>query len=700
MLFRSKIDQLLTFLGIAGFIASSLLAPQIFPNAAVDLSVPRQAIHQQGSDYLESHMRLAKAAESENTSKTEEAPAKLDLSTYQWVQQFGHDRSGSIYLQRTLGIPETKQLTQSAHLPLYYWSLRWFQPSEQEEFRTAFSPAGEVISFDHLIPEAAPGKTLTESDAQAIAENFLREDRQWTLDDWELVDASNTQRPNRTDHTFNWKQRDFAAEDAELRLTVGIQGDQVAYYSHWIKTPESFSRDFRKDRDKAWFFSNVFYLINVNVPLSVAFIFFVIALVRQQINWRAGLPPALIFFAVSLLARLNTLPLDKSYYSTTQSYLLFWIQAIYNDVLYAAIAAIPMYFLWIGGVQIAKRVWPQRDMIFPRSPNRLNSFTQSYWRGIMMAGICLGYVVVFYGISTRFFGSWSPMSINYSTLFSTPLPFLSPLRNGILPAISEELAARLVGIGMTFLVFRRWWLALIIPGMIWAFAHLGYVSYPIYLRGIELSITAVLIYGVFFLCFGLLTTMVGHCVYNALLGTSLLLKADDPYLFGCGLFMIGLLLCPLFPGLIQQWQQPEKLRNLDKPLDVGTVSSDDYTLLRRLPLVNYSVEDIFSQDSFSQDLQPTYEATCLKVTGEQSAIEGVAIAQLISPQTAIIQQVYVSPKYRRCYHGTRLVSALSQRLKQRGIQHIEVQVNARNPIESLFWANQPSQIRSRKLQLT
>ena len=164
--------------------------------------------------------------------------------------------------------------------------------------------------------------------------------------------------------------------------------------------------------------------------------------------------------------------------------------------------------------------------------------------------------------------------------------------------------------------------------------------------------------------------------------------------------MIGLLLCPLFPGLIQQWQQPEKLRNLDKPLDVGTVSSDDYTLLRRLPLVNYSVEDIFSQDSFSQDLQPTYEATCLKVTGEQSAIEGVAIAQLISPQTAIFLLVYVCPNFRRCYHGTRLVSALSQRLKQRGIQHIEVQVNARNPIESLFWANQPSQIRSRKLQLT
>lgn len=211
--------------------------------------------------------------------------------------------------------------------------------------------------------------------------------------------------------------------------------------------------------------------------------------------------------------------------------------------------------------------------------------------------------------------------------------------------------------------------------------------------------------------------MVGHCVCDALIGSSRLLKADDPYLFGCGIFMIRLLLCALLPGFIQQWQQPEKLRNLEKLLDFGTASSNDYTLLRRLPLVNSSVEDIFSQDRFSQDrffqdrfsegiptlqpdLQPTYEATCLKVTGEQTALEGVAIARLISPQAAIIQQVYASPKYRRCYHGTRLVAALSQRIKQRGIQHIEAQVNARNPIESLFWANQPSQIRSRKLQLT
>ena len=46
--------------------------------------------------------------------------------------------------------------------------------------------------------------------------------------------------PNRTDHTFDWKRKDFDYEEAELRLMVGIKGDEVGYYDYWVKVPEAF----------------------------------------------------------------------------------------------------------------------------------------------------------------------------------------------------------------------------------------------------------------------------------------------------------------------------------------------------------------------------------------------------------------------------------------------------------------------------
>ncbi|MGB7248323.1 MAG: GNAT family N-acetyltransferase [Phormidesmis sp.] len=709
MLFRSKADRLITFLGIAGFIIFTTLFQQVFPSAAIDLSVPRQAIYQQAEASLRSHSPLEQE----------------DIDTYQSVQRFDRDRLSSIYLQRTLGIPETNQLIQDRKLPLYFWSLRWFKPSQQEEFSLYLATTGEVLGYDHTIPESDPGASLTEAAARKIAETYLTAERGWDLGNWKLTDAAITQRPKRVDHTFDWKRRRFEAGEAELRLTVRVYGDRIGYYSHWLKIPESFARQFSEERSQASFFSNIFYLISFYGPLSVAFIFYVVAIARSQINWKSGLPPALIFFAVSMLARLNDLPLDKSYYSTTQNYTLFWIQSIYRMLFYTVSTAVPIYFLWMGGRQIAKQVWPQRDMILPRSPNRLAVFTQAYWRGMMMGGIGMGYLVLFYLVTTRLFSSWSPMGEDYGNLFSTPFPFLGPLRSGILPAVSEELQARLVGISFVLLLTGKltgkWsdkrasrtsadkstskltlqhWLALIIPGGIWAFAHLGYLSDPFYLRGIELWIPAVFLYGVFFLRFGLLSTVVGHCWYNALLGAGLLLKAQDAYLVASGVLVVVLLLLPLLPGLIQQWRSPHKIKQAQDALSIVSATSEDYVRLRRLPLINFEIADCFPQGEPSDE----YEVVCLKAAPASNnaggAIEGVGIAKLkmaAAANAATVQMLHVSPQYRRCYYGTQLVQALVQRLHQRGIHTITVETTSQQKSESLFWANQNWQTVSRKL---
>ncbi|MBT9314649.1 GNAT family N-acetyltransferase [Leptothoe spongobia] len=664
MLLRSKLERLITLLGITGFIVAILFSQRVFPSAAIDLNVPRQTIYQTAQTYL----------------KTQN---QNDFSQYQSIQRFSEDWMASIYLQQTLGIADTNRLIKDEKLPIYYWGLRWFQPSQQEEFYVSVSTTGDVIGYHHTVPETAPGAQLTIESAQTIAETYLRNEQGWNLTDWDSLDNSTAQRPNRTDHTFQWKRKDWSLDGSELRMSVTVQGDEIGSYGYWLKIPEAFAREYRETRNLARFFYVNTSSILRNGSLCVACLFYLIAIARGQINWRSGLIPAFIVLAVSLLSQWNTLPLAKNYYSTTENYYLFWIQAGFDSLFNAVVRAIPIYFLWIGGQQLAKRVWPQQDMILPRHPNRIATFTQSYWRGLMLAGIRMAYMVVFYFIATHVLHAWSPMKVDYSNLFSTPIPFMSSLRGGILPAIGEELEARLIGIGILLLLFRHRWLALIIPGGIWAFAHLGYVSEPFYLRGIELWVPAIFLYGLFFLRFGLLTTMVGHCTYNSLLGAMLLLKAQDTYLVFSGILVIAILLLPLVPGLWHQGQRPKEWHDAlhKERLQPVPATAEDYEQICSLPLGKVTLPKQSDNNWFPSD----YEIICLK---SSDSIEGVSIAKLESSTTAVIQTVYVKPKYRRCYYGSQLIDVLVARLKQRGVMQVSAIAKTASPQEKRFWANQ------------
>ncbi|MBX2863877.1 MAG: GNAT family N-acetyltransferase [Leptolyngbyaceae cyanobacterium MAG.088] len=665
MLLRSHLDRLITLMGIAGFIIALILTPYVFPSATIDLSVPRQTIYKTAQTYLET-----------NNSQ--------DFSQYQSIQSFREAWTPSVYLQQTLGISETNRLIKEKNLPIYYWGTRWFKPSQQEEFYVSVSTDGDIIGYSHTLPEATPGAELSLAEAQTIAETYLKDIEGWNLTNWEPLDNSTIQRPNRTDHTLQWKQKDWSLEDSELRLTVGIQGDKIGYYSYWLKIPEAFGRKYRETRNIARFFDKNTTSVLVNGALIVAGLCYLIALARGQLNWRSGLTPALIVLGVSLLAQWNTLPLAKNYYSTTQNYALFWTQEIFDTFYIAVTRAVPIYFLWAGGQQLAKRIWPQKDVILPRHPNRVATFTQAYWRGIMLGGLNMAYVSLFYLIAIHGFKTWSPMAINYNDLFSTPLPFISSLRSGILPGIGEELEARLVGIGAVLLLLRYRWLALIIPGGLWAFAHVGnYVTEPFYLRGIELWLPAIFLYGVFFLRFGLLTTIVGHCVYNSLLGAMFLIKSQDVYLVCSGLLVIGLLLLPLLPGLWQRWQHPQAWYEALKedPLQLLPAIPEDYDQILALPLGAASLPALVDGTSLPAD----YEIICLK---SGNTVNGVSIAHIESKTAATIQRVYVAPPYRRCYYGSRLIDGLVQRLKQRGIYEVSAIANVTNPREKRFWTNQ------------
>jgi hypothetical protein len=121
----------------------------------------------------------------------------------------------------------------------------------------------------------------------------------------------------------------------------------------------------------------------------------------------------------------------------------------------------------LGAQSLSRFVWPRQDRILARGTNRWIDFSRSAWRGMMIAGVHMAYVVLFYAITTQYFHWWSPVTSEYSDIFATPFPFFYALEIGLSAALVEELSIRFIGIGFFLWLFRKKykWLAVLIPSL-------------------------------------------------------------------------------------------------------------------------------------------------------------------------------------------------------------------------------------------
>jgi L-amino acid N-acyltransferase YncA len=284
--------------------------------------------------------------------------------------------------------------------------------------------------------------------------------------------------------------------------------------------------------------------------------------------------------------------------------------------------------------------------------------------------------VLFYLVATRLLGGWTPMDVSYSNLYATPFPFLSPITTGLAPAVEEELLYRLVGIGLILGLTKKRWLALLIPGLLWGFAHASYVRDPIYFRGIELTLSAIFVMGVFFLTFDLTTTIIGHMTYNAMLGALPMLRSGEPYFVFSGLVVILFLVSPVLPGLVQVlWQ---KLRGVSPSAEPELLPGrvEDLPALLELP-----VKDA-DWAAWLED--PQSVVVCLKQAGRTVG----AAAGRLNGQEGDLLTVYVASALRGRYLGSLLVDAVGEALTARGALQLRASAAVQHRTSLAFLSSQ------------
>jgi hypothetical protein len=653
-------------LGLAFFLA---FYHRAFPSAALDLTLSRTEIKQRAQAYLREQ--------------------GYDLTDYKSAVTFSRSSFSSYYLQRTLGIPETNRIIQEAGLPIWYWQVRWFRPLQKEEFQVHVAPDGRVVGLSHTLLESTPGADLSEGKARALAETYLTEERGWKLSRWEKVSASSKAQPGgRTDYDFSWKRSDWDVGKSQLRLSVTVQGDEIGSYDYWLKVPEEFKRRFSERQNAAGFVSTLSFLLSG--ILLILLLTLAVWRVHGKVSWAFpnALWPALAVALVVAFAELNKLPLAKIGYETTEDYRLFWFYQVTFIALRAIFSGFFVFGLWLAGQWLSQRVWPRQDRILARRGDRWRHLARSGWRGLMVGMMSGGYLVLFYLIAVQVFGGWTPMTPDYHSSYATPLPFLSALEVGLVPAMTEELLFRLILISGVLWFTRTFTslpdtvcrlLALLIPGALWGFGHATYVRDPFYLRGIELTLASVLLEGFFFLRFDLTTTIVAHFAYNAGLSALPLLRSGEPYFVASGIVVLLVMLAPTGPYLFQELRR--RLRGeerVTKHPRIRTLSENDREALESLPVDDLNWDRLLNSQGIV--------VLGLEIGKE---IVGVAVGRVTGRDEAEVMTLYVEPAWRRRYWGSELLAELNSHLKEKDVDTVHIQVDVDDKRAMTFMNNQP-----------
>ena len=261
------------------------------------------------------------------------------------------------YLRRAIGIAAANRVYRD-QVPSAFWTVRYFRDSQNEEYTVVLKPDGSLHSIHHTIDEKAPGANLSNEDALARAEAFLREQKGGpNLADWNLVETHADKRPARTDHFFEWEHKaslDGAPGElgAHIRMQLQVQGDEVSGYRVFIKIPETW-RDAESRTTPlqiAQIFGRTAGLGFVAIAVLVIFFRGLKGPDVARVPWIALAKFATLMLLAGIAAYVNRWPQLLSSYTTAMPLVTYYITLsivmVFSVALYASGAVLLLGLAW------------------------------------------------------------------------------------------------------------------------------------------------------------------------------------------------------------------------------------------------------------------------------------------------------------------------------------------------------------------
>jgi membrane protease YdiL (CAAX protease family) len=551
----------LVALSAAGIAFALRYYAEAFPVLSVDLRMSR-----------------AEALEAAETLARTEALGPADFSQ---AATFGQtDPEVQTYVELEGGGPdEFARLVSDGPYRPYVWQVRHFAEGEATETWFRFTPEGVRYGFRQILPEDSVRPNLDASAARALAEADARATWGSDLAAYRLIESSQETRPaGRVDHTFVYERAGAALGDASVRLRLVVAGDRLGELTHFVHVPEAFLRRYQEMRsanDTLALLSNLIFVIGFLLLAGGIGTFFLMR--RGWVLWR---PPLVWGFLVSVLmalGSLNQLPLAWIGYDTAMSRSTFLMLQMGTAVVIVVFGTPVLAFVFLAAEGLTRRAFPaqpQQWRLWTRGAANSDAVLGRTAGAYLWTGVDLGFAVLFYLIVSRLPGWWIPSeTLVDPNLLATPFPWLMALSISLFAGLWEESLFRAVPIATAKLLGDRFggtraWIvaAVVLQALVFAAGHANYPQQPSYARIAELFLPA-LAWGLFYLWFGLLPTILIHFLHNFTFSSVVFFSADDAGLWVDRTLSVLLMLAPLGVVVVARarWgrvrELPAELRN-------------------------------------------------------------------------------------------------------------------------------------------
>ncbi len=311
------------------------------------------------------------------------------------------------------------QQLMGAYLTPPYWDVRFLTfegPVEEraEEYHVHLGPSSDFPEVTHQLPEAAPGDSLAEPAARAIADSVVQARYGHDPDALKRVGAEPDARPNRRDWTFTYADTmDYPLDEGEARVEVELAGSEVTNASSLVHVPESWERETRRRETTMQIVGLISGLIGVLLILGGA-VAAIVYWARGQFRLWTFLSVAGGIFALVLVGLANGWPEMVAGFDTAQPYL--------NQVILGLVGPLVLGVFASGGLGLVAGF--AHDRIGGSEPTPLlRSAAAGLGLGVLGAGLL--------SLTGTAGPSLSPPWASYGAL-DAALPWLAPVPGRLL----------------------------------------------------------------------------------------------------------------------------------------------------------------------------------------------------------------------------------------------------------------------------
>lgn len=496
----------------------------------------------------------------------------VDEAAYSKAIVFHVDYWADRYLQKTLGLEELDQFNRQHNHQLFSWKIRFFKELEKEEYVIKISPStAEILSFDHLIDDVEPRESISKESARRLAEEFLKSSHGLDLEYYQFNEEKTKRYDHRIDYYFSWEKKDiyipWQEREGGAKLLIGatVSGREIReFYKTRLEIPEKFKRFIENQMVFGEYLSSFSFILFI--VFLVWSIFFVVSrsfhlTIRLCKKWYIYL--GIFFVIVSFAFIFNNLENLKIGFSTSSPLLivvgLYLVRASINIIFFSLAVVMPA----LAGESLRNEVMMNKKyasfLHYIKSSFCNRSMAQSIVLGYLFFFIFLGLQAALFALGHKYLGVWRD-SIRFTQFSSSYIPLLAAFVIGVRASLREEVIYRLFGITLAKKYFKSTALAIIFPALVWGFGHSTYAIFPVWFRGIEVTIIG-LLFGLLFIKYGIVPLIVAHYLFDVFWDTAAYIFGNAPL----GLFVgsIVILLLPLvFAAVSYYLNKQEKEREL------------------------------------------------------------------------------------------------------------------------------------------